>query len=208
MKTLLLRLVSCLLFCALIMLPLTASAGVPEKDVIRVSINNCIEGDEYALLMLKPGSSVSPLNTQDLLFIDQLTCQSGGTLEIAVIMPEVVDADIYVSGQFSDGSSSPRHIAKPDRKVIRLPGQLEEISESAFERDTFTHVYLGDTVTKISSLAFANCSELIYIQMPASITSISSDAFTGSPNVRIGCFRDSEAYRFATSNHIPCVVLD
>lgn len=208
MKTLLLRLVSCLLFCALITLPLTAFADVPEKDVIEVSINNCIEGEEYGLLMLKPGASVSPLNTQDLLFIDQLTCVSGSTLEVAVIMREAVNADIYVSGRFSDGSSSPRHVAKPDRKIIRLPGQLMEISESAFEGDTFTHVYLGDTVTKISSLAFANCSELIYIQMPASITSISSDAFTGSPNVRIGCYRDSEAYRFAVSNHIPYVVLD
>ena len=83
-----------------------------------------------------------------------------------------------------------------------LPEALEIIEENAFEGCAFTHVYLGNRVADIGAKAFANCPNLVYIEIPESVTSIAEDAFSGSNGVTIVCKNGSAAYVFATTHSI------
>ena len=83
---------------------------------------------------------------------------------------------------------------------------LTKIEDSAFEGDTFTHVYLGESVTRIGSRAFADCEQLLYIFIPNPDTFIADDAFDGSPNVVIGC-PGGEVSSYAEAHGIPCEIV-
>ena len=58
-------------------------------------------------------------------------------------------------------------------------------------------------MTAIESRAFADCSMLVYIEIPESVTDIADDAFSGSDNVTIGCKQGSAAFKFAEKYGIP-----
>ena len=85
-------------------------------------------------------------------------------------------------------------------RAMRFPQGLTVIEESAFEGDSFTLAVLGSQVRTIGSRAFADCTSLVYIYLPDSVTSIAADAFTQSPQVIIGCEWGSEAHRYAVAN--------
>ena len=89
-----------------------------------------------------------------------------------------------------------------------MPEALQQIEASAFEGCIFTHVYLSRQVQSIQAKAFANCNNLVYIEIPASVTSIDDSAFQSSPNVTIGCVADSEAYNYAVRLGISWRLLD
>ena len=57
-------------------------------------------------------------------------------------------------------------------------------------------------------MAFANCPNLKYIEIPNYVTSISVLAFADSPNVTIGCYYGSYAHQYAIQNSIPYILLD
>ena len=75
--------------------------------------------------------------------------------------------------------------ALKDLSVLRLPAALKEIDDEAFRGLTVQSIIITDGCTKIGSKAFADCPNLIYIRIPASVTSIEGDAFEGSDQVRI-----------------------
>ena len=66
--------------------------------------------------------------------------------------------------------------------VVVIPSKIngvtvETIGHGAFERSAVTSVTIPDSVTFISDLAFANCSNLTNISIPNSVTSIGFSAF-------------------------------
>lgn len=62
----------------------------------------------------------------------------------------------------------------------RIPDGTKYIMHDAFNGNKFIEtVIFPNTVTSISSLAFANCSNLKQLSIPSSVTSISSGAFSG-----------------------------
>ena len=68
--------------------------------------------------------------------------------------------------------------------VVVIPSKIngftvETIGHGAFERSAVTSVTIPDSVTFISDIAFANCSNLTNISIPNSVTSIGSSAFDG-----------------------------
>ena len=69
--------------------------------------------------------------------------------------------------------------------VLRLPANLKEIEEEAFESLPCEAVIIPDGCTTIGSRAFAYCTNLMYVRIPASVTSIAEDAFEGCARVRI-----------------------
>ena len=83
-----------------------------------------------------------------------------------------------------------------------VPDALETIDESAFEGCAFTHVILGSNVKTIGERAFANCPNLVYIEIPQSVISIAGDAFSGCNGVTIICKAGSAAHTFAMTNGI------
>ena len=89
-------------------------------------------------------------------------------------------------------------------RKLDLPAGLKEIEEEAFEGSiAFGEVLIPDGTEKIGSRAFADCSRLVFVSIPGSVTEISDDAFDGSSNTVILCSADSEGEAFAKRNAIP-----
>ena len=86
-------------------------------------------------------------------------------IEQAVRASVIVDADAYF-----------RHARA---------AMLKEIEDEAFMGLAVEGIIIPDGCTTIGSKAFADCPNLIYIKIPASVTSIADDAFEGSNQVRI-----------------------
>ncbi len=67
-------------------------------------------------------------------------------------------------------------INNPD---LKLPSSLNKIEDEAFSGIAAKRVMLAEDVSKIGSLAFANCPNLIAIYIPENCTSIATNAFSG-----------------------------
>ena len=84
-----------------------------------------------------------------------------------------------------------------------IPINIVEISDSAFEgNNKIRSIIIPDGLKKIGSLAFAFCSELIYVTIPESVKEIEWNAFYGSPKVCIKCYRGSYASKFRISHNL------
>ena len=91
-------------------------------------------------------------------------------------------------------------------KKLDLPKVLKEIEDEAFEGSIgFGEVIIPDGTVKIGSKAFANCSQLVFISIPESVTEIADDALDGCGNAVILCGIDSKAAEFAVKNGIPYI---
>ena len=89
---------------------------------------------------------------------------------------------------------------------IKLPGALVTIASEAFAGGTFGTVLIPDGVKTIGQKAFANCANLNWIDIPASVTNIADNAFEGSKGLVIYCPAGSEAAKFAARNDIYYIV--
>ena len=85
---------------------------------------------------------------------------------------------------------------------VALPSSLERIEPSAFARcDALKTVRAAEGLTSIGQYAFRGCYELKDIYIPASVTNIAADAFSGikSPPFTIHSPKASYATRFTMS---------
>ena len=193
------RLISLALMCLML---LTLHLAAYADGSFSVEYEGCKEDNMYSLFVLKnEGDGFIPEN---ILFMDQLKAKNG-SISVLLVEPNFTGGTVWLGGEFSDGGPSPRKIEK-GQKPINLPAMLTEIEDSAFEGDTFTHVYLGESVTSIGPRAFADCEQLLYIYIPNADTSIAADAFDGSPNVVIGC-PGGEVSSYAEAHGIPCEIV-
>ena len=62
---------------------------------------------------------------------------------------------------------------------MRLPGGLGIIEDEAFSNLACQAVMIPEGCTAIGSYAFAGCAGLLYVRIPASVTSCPGDAFEG-----------------------------
>ena len=195
-----LALLSVLLFAAA---QADSAAYSPVDDTLTVSLTSCVSGNEYVLFLLKEGADCQSISTADILYMNQYSA-SGQAMEILHVAPDFDACEVAVAGEFADSTSSPRHLGAVNIawNTLRLPSQLISIEDQAFTGSLFTHVYLGSRVTSIGSGAFSNCSNLVYILIPDSVTSIAGDAFTGSEHVVIHCSVGSAAHTFAIEHEL------
>ena len=190
---------------ALLLAGISAVADVPATDEFCTSFDGCTAGNDYVFMLLKPGTNANAITAESLLFIDQYTAEAD-RFEVAVVFPDFTACEAMVSGEFNNGASSPRRLGS--YTASRLPEELVQIDEEAFAGASFTHVYLGERVSQIEPQAFAGCKDLKYIYIPSSVTSIAQDAFSGTPNVIIGCMKGSVAESFALNNGMSYRVLN
>lgn len=89
--------------------------------------------------------------------------------------------------------------------VTLLPKNLTHLQASAFEGASFIRIvrFQDDKLQSIASRAFAGCSGLVRIDLPASVTDIAPDAFEGCSQLVIYCPAGSVAEQFALSHGIP-----
>ena len=85
-----------------------------------------------------------------------------------------------------------------------FPASLTAIEDEAFYGCHMTVVYIPDTVTSLGSRAFANCTSLLQIRIPAGITVIPADVFQGINKLQFIIFGTpgSAAETFANENGI------
>lgn len=197
-----------LLLAAMLLFSLALAEGVSYdagSSTLTVVCGQCAPGGEYALLFLKKGASPSALTPQNVLFIDQLTAGDDGTIRAAFVAPTFAESAVYVGGEFTSGTASPRKLGnyapvQVEEHPFSAPAALSVIEEEAFAGSAFTHVYLGEQVEEIGARAFANCGSLVYIYIPEATGVIAADAFEGCGSVVIGCRAGSAAHDFALAN--------
>ena len=81
---------------------------------------------------------------------------------------------------------------------LLLPAGTAEIRESAFENTDARVVWIPDGCLTIGDRAFADCTELMRIRIPESVTEIAGTAFDGCDGFIIYCTAGSEAQQYAT----------
>ena len=69
-----------------------------------------------------------------------------------------------------------------ESKVMKLPAGLKSIQQEAFRGSAAESIVLPDGCTEIGAKAFADCSMLRRVEIPASVAVIAEDAFEGCSN--------------------------
>lgn len=72
-----------------------------------------------------------------------------------------------------------------DLQALRLSDDLSVISDEAFQGAACQAVLIPEGCVSIGSRAFANCQNLVYVYLPASMKSIAADAFDGCGTVML-----------------------
>ena len=83
------------------------------------------------------------------------------------------------------GKSASCAVTVTEMIYATLPGNLKVIEAEAFAGAAFEAVIIPDGCTTIGSRAFADCPNLLYVRIPASVTAIAEDAFEGCGQVII-----------------------
>lgn len=96
-----------------------------------------------------------------------------------------------------------RYLTPEDVAIVHLPDELTEIHDEAYLNTAVEIVRLPESCTKIGARAFANCTQLLRIEIPAMNIKIAEDAFANSPNVAIYAPTDSAAQFYAEAHGTP-----
>ncbi|MBR1822121.1 MAG: leucine-rich repeat protein, partial [Clostridia bacterium] len=127
--------------------------------------------------------------TRDSTHIETETAQAEMTAEQSPA--EDIEGETRYTVTFQNSAFDPQSVtlwdipALKDMNVLRLPAGLREIEGEAFMGLSCQAVIIPDGCTTIGARAFADCAGLIYVRIPASVTSIADDAFDGCASVRI-----------------------
>ena len=120
-----------------------------------------------------------------------------------VTLPHNFDGDICVNCAYVRQSAEPP--VEPDdpysENVAYLPASLGTIGGEALAGISARTVVIPSGATSIGARAFADCSELKYVEIPDSVTSIADDAFEGS-TVTFICSAGSFAAEYAQARGI------
>lgn len=191
-----------LLLLLTLAVPCACAADMDMDTVVLFTVDCCIPGNDYVLIVLRPGASAAFFDTGDILDIQQAPAVSG-TVTVAWFIPGFQGGQIVAGGIFSDGGASPR--AAGSCRTARLPSGTTTLDEGAFQGTPFTHIYLPDGLTRIGPYAFADCTSLQYVAIPPSVKTIASTAFSGSDRVWFGCVKGSAAWDFGRTHGIFCL---
>jgi len=182
------------------------------KGLSDVYISGLNGSTEYAVILLDgnantSGSSGGNVTAEQILYLDQVCSTSYGSLHLTFIQMGIEGGKLALGGPVS-GEASPYVLGTVNGMSGKMtsPAGLAEIGEEAFSGSAFEYVYIGNSVQRIRSKAFAACTQLRAIHIPDSVTSIADDAFEGSGNVVIICGQNSEALAFALRMHIPYIL--
>jgi len=63
---------------------------------------------------------------------------------------------------------------------MKIPAMMSTIEAEAFMATAAEQINVPDQTTFIGNKAFADCEDLLLVVIPASVTSIEGDPFTGS----------------------------
>ena len=84
----------------------TAAAVDYNAKKHNAKCGNTIEGEYYVILVLNTALNGSDFTTDQLLYIDQVTADASGKIEVTFIPRTSENCKVYIIGDFSDGSSA------------------------------------------------------------------------------------------------------
>lgn len=99
-------------------------------------------------------------------------------LSAITLPPTITSIGNYAFGYSVDNQGYPVPCSSLHNIVI--PPSVTTIGAYAFSQSGLTEVILPPSVTSIGTLAFGDCDNLEYVYLPASVTSIEGNAFTGA----------------------------
>ena len=99
-------------------------------------------------------------------------------LSAITLPPTITSIGFYAFGYSVDNQGYPVPCSSLHNIVI--PPSVTTIGAYAFSQSGLTEVILPPSVTSIGTLAFGDCDNLEYVYLPASVTSIEGNAFTGA----------------------------
>jgi len=91
--------------------------------------------------------------------------------------------------------------------VACMPAEVTVIEDEAFRNSDFACIRLSEGCIEIGAYSFADCAELQFIEIPASVTAIDATAFSGT-DVVIITTAGSAAEEFAAENGLRCVIIE
>ena len=91
-----------------------------------------------------------------------------------------------------------------DLNTLKTPESIQIIEDETFYKTSAQAVILSPNCTKIGRRSFADCDNLIVVQIPESVTTIAPDTFEGT-NVTIYAPKSSYAVDFAKTKKLHCV---
>lgn len=112
---------------------------------------------------------------------------------------------------YDSGWSRYTYVKIPDREdwiYYVLPENMQNISEECFYDNKLLRTFDASSskLKTIGSKAFANCTNLKSVNLPASVTEIADDAFANCPStMTVHCIKGSEAENFAKTHGFPIV---
>ena len=115
------------------------------------------------------------------------TDDSGNTYSMGSIETEAGLCEwaggLYENAAFAPQAKTVTIPALNGMTVLWIPDGTAAIAEEAFEGISAQAVMIPDGCAEIGSRAFAGCPNLIYVYMPANVTSVAADAFAGCPGL-------------------------
>lgn len=176
--------------------PITAEINQgPQCALVGTSAqySAAIQPDRFSTLPLTWSSS-----NPDILSINP---QTG-----AATMHAAGDVLISASSDYGfEGQLQVRVIPPLSRFTAALPTGVQTISASAFENTDIQYFRCPEGLQRIESGAFANCRQLRAIYIPASVTSIAGDAFSGCSDLVIWSASD---YVQSFAESVGCLFFD
>lgn len=120
---------------------------------------------------------------------------------IKALHPGVEVVNVCVPGM----ENSPKHactVIVHSTRSVCVPEGVTAVDEETFRGIAADEVIIGSGVTRIESMAFAGCSSLGLVTVPACVTYIAPDAFDGCDGVSFICDANSYACLYAAEHGI------
>lgn len=110
-----------------------------------------------------------------------------------------------ISATAPDNSEVAFNIVVDPASSFALPAATKTIRDEAFCGLPIQTLIIPDGCTEIGARAFADCSNLVSVRIPASVTSIGMDAFSGGNNPIIFAPAESAASAYAQENALTVI---
>lgn len=175
----------------------TPDAGSIPIEVFYLPLPEVLFADVGAMYEVEP-VILPPDTTEDTVVTwhssndDVVCCADFG---FVTLQPGVA----VLTASLSNGMSDSVVVVPQDETwLLQCPSSLTEIEAEAFRGTGFTRVRCNDGLQVIGARAFADCTRLMEISIPASVTSIADDAFRNTGEVLlIHCQEGSTAHQYA-----------
>lgn len=157
---------------------------------------------EYVLIIVNGEQDSLNLedNGENILYIHQLTADSANLFFEQVVPMPFQQATAFIISD--EGEVLKRLRLGDSERIMILPTLLNEIGEEAFKGANTGHVIIPDGCEAIGSRAFSDNIDLMIAEIPASVTQIEDDSFSGASNVTIVSSENSYAIQWAAEHGV------